>query len=88
MECCSGHKTLVPALIKELQSQGGGHIKVICGGVIPPQGTESRTLEGAEPFESVESIHRLRRTASGGRGGDLWTGHAHHAGGEGRTGRD
>jgi len=34
----SGHKTLVPALIKELEYQGGGHIKVICGGVIPPQG--------------------------------------------------
>mmetsp|Transcript_16288 Transcript_16288/g.23725 ORF Transcript_16288/g.23725 Transcript_16288/m.23725 type:complete len:122 (-) Transcript_16288:96-461(-) len=33
----AGHKTLVPALIKELELQGGSHIKVICGGVIPPQ---------------------------------------------------
>ncbi len=33
----AGHKTLVPQLIKELQSQGGDNILVICGGVIPPQ---------------------------------------------------
>eukprot|EP01036_Dinobryon_divergens_P027104 gene27104-35822_t len=33
----AGHKTLIPALIKELGDQGGAHIKVICGGVIPPQ---------------------------------------------------
>lgn len=33
----AGHKTLVPALVKALKEQGGGHIKVICGGVIPPQ---------------------------------------------------
>jgi len=33
----AGHKTLVPALIKALKEQGGEHIKVICGGVIPPQ---------------------------------------------------
>lgn len=33
----AGHKTLVPIIIKELQSRGGQHIKVIVGGVIPPQ---------------------------------------------------
>lgn len=33
----AGHKTLVPALMNELAAQGGKHIKVICGGVIPPQ---------------------------------------------------
>ena len=33
----AGHKLLVPALMKELEKQGGAHIKVICGGVIPPQ---------------------------------------------------
>lgn len=33
----AGHKTLVPALINSLKKLGGGHIKVICGGVIPPQ---------------------------------------------------
>lgn len=33
----AGHKTLIPALIKVLREKGGGHIKVICGGVIPPQ---------------------------------------------------
>ena len=33
----AGHKTLVPELIKELRSQGGGDVVVVCGGVIPPQ---------------------------------------------------
>jgi methylmalonyl-CoA mutase len=31
------HATLVPELIRELEKQGGGHILVICGGVIPEQ---------------------------------------------------
>jgi methylmalonyl-CoA mutase len=33
----AGHKTLVPALVASLTKKGGSHIKVICGGVIPPQ---------------------------------------------------
>ena len=33
----AGHKTLVPQLIAALASSGGGHIKVIVGGVVPPQ---------------------------------------------------
>jgi methylmalonyl-CoA mutase len=33
----AGHKTLVPELIKQLQAFGRGDIKVIVGGVIPPQ---------------------------------------------------
>jgi methylmalonyl-CoA mutase len=33
----AGHLTLVPELIQALQAQGGGHITVICGGVIPPK---------------------------------------------------
>ena len=33
----AGHKTLVPILIKELKKLGAESIKVICGGVIPPQ---------------------------------------------------
>jgi methylmalonyl-CoA mutase len=33
----AGHKTLVPALIKALNEQGGGDILVVCGGVIPQQ---------------------------------------------------
>jgi len=33
----AGHRTLIPALIEELRKQNGSHIKVICGGVIPPQ---------------------------------------------------
>eukprot|EP00045_Choanoeca_perplexa_P016715 m.229521 g.229521 ORF g.229521 m.229521 type:complete len:726 (+) comp17339_c0_seq3:171-2348(+) len=33
----AGHKTLVPALVKELADMGRKDIVVICGGVIPPQ---------------------------------------------------
>ena len=33
----AGHKTLVPQLVECLQRAGGGHIKVVVGGVIPPQ---------------------------------------------------
>ncbi|MFW2381157.1 MAG: methylmalonyl-CoA mutase [Acidimicrobiales bacterium] len=32
----AGHSTLVPQLIKELRAQGAPDIKVVCGGVIPP----------------------------------------------------
>jgi methylmalonyl-CoA mutase len=31
----AGHKTLVPALKEALRKQGGEHIVMICGGVIP-----------------------------------------------------
>ncbi|WP_062731307.1 methylmalonyl-CoA mutase [Sphingobium abikonense] len=33
----AGHKTLIPELIQKLREQGRGDIKVIAGGVIPPQ---------------------------------------------------
>jgi len=33
----AGHKTLVPQLMAELKKQGGAHIIVVCGGVIPQQ---------------------------------------------------
>ncbi|MEH6468399.1 MAG: methylmalonyl-CoA mutase [Porticoccus sp.] len=33
----AGHKTLVPQLIDALKKEGGADIKVVCGGVIPPQ---------------------------------------------------
>lgn len=33
----AGHKTLLPALKKELEERGAGHIVVVAGGVIPPQ---------------------------------------------------
>ena len=36
----AGHKALVPKLIEELKKRDAGHIKVICGGVIPPQDHE------------------------------------------------
>ena len=32
----TGHKTLVPLLINELKKNDAEYIKVICGGVIPP----------------------------------------------------
>ena len=40
----AGHKTLIPALIEELEKAGAGHMKVICGGVIPPQDYEVRRV--------------------------------------------
>jgi methylmalonyl-CoA mutase len=33
----AGHKTLLPALKKELAKRGASHIVVVAGGVIPPQ---------------------------------------------------
>jgi methylmalonyl-CoA mutase len=36
----AGHKTLIPELIKGLKEKGRGDIKVIAGGVIPPQDYE------------------------------------------------
>ena len=33
----AGHKTLIPELIKGLREKGRSDIKVIAGGVIPPQ---------------------------------------------------
>jgi len=33
----AGHQTLVPALLRALDEEGGGDILVVCGGVIPPQ---------------------------------------------------
>lgn len=31
----AGHKTLIPALINNLKELGAGHIKVVCGGILP-----------------------------------------------------
>jgi methylmalonyl-CoA mutase len=33
----AGHKTLLPALKKDLEAKGAGHLIVVAGGVIPPQ---------------------------------------------------
>lgn len=43
----AGHRTLVPQLIGELKKKGGSHIKVICGGVIPPQDYDELYAAGA-----------------------------------------
>ena len=32
----AGHRTLMPALKKELEAKGLGHVVVVAGGVIPP----------------------------------------------------
>ncbi|CAN5299097.1 methylmalonyl-CoA mutase [soil metagenome] len=41
----AGHKTLVPQLLAELRTLGAADVKVVCGGVIPPQDYEA--LRGA-----------------------------------------
>lgn len=43
----AGHKVLVPELVRALQQRGGAHIKVICGGVIPPQDYDELLRAGA-----------------------------------------
>lgn len=43
----AGHRTLVPQLIAALKARGAGHIKVVCGGVIPPQDYDELRLAGA-----------------------------------------
>ncbi len=43
----AGHRTLVPQLIAALKARGAGHIKVVCGGVIPPQDYEELRSAGA-----------------------------------------
>ena len=43
----AGHKTLLPALVAELEKLGRGDIMVICGGVIPAQDYEFLKSHGA-----------------------------------------
>ena len=42
----AGHKTLVPQLVQALADAGGGDIKVVCGGVIPPQDYDALEAAG------------------------------------------
>lgn len=44
----AGHKTLIPELIKGLREAGRGDIKVIAGGVIPPQDYEFLRESGVQ----------------------------------------
>ena len=44
----AGHKTLVPALIKALRSQGADDIVVFVGGVIPAQDYDQLFKDGAD----------------------------------------
>ena len=43
----AGHRTLVPALKKELENQGRGDLLIVVGGVIPPQDHEELKKAGA-----------------------------------------
>ncbi len=43
----AGHKTLVPALKEALRKQGGEHILLVCGGVIPAQDYDFLLSNGA-----------------------------------------
>lgn len=43
----AGHKTLVPQLMAELKKLGVSHIRVVCGGVIPPQDYDFLKQAGA-----------------------------------------
>ena len=42
----AGHRTLVPELFDALHQENGHHIKIICGGVIPPQDYEELLQAG------------------------------------------
>lgn len=43
----AGHRTLVPALVKELNEMGVSDIVIVCGGVIPPQDYDFLYAAGA-----------------------------------------
>ncbi len=43
----AGHKTLVPRVVEELKKQGAQDIKVVVGGIIPPQDYDFLTEAGA-----------------------------------------
>jgi len=44
----AGHKTLIPALRKALNDQGGDHIVLVCGGVIPAEDYQFLLQSGCE----------------------------------------
>ena len=44
----AGHLTLIPALKKELEKQGGGHIVLVAGGVIPAGDHAELKAKGAQ----------------------------------------
>jgi methylmalonyl-CoA mutase len=66
----AGHKTLVPAIIEALKSQGGGDIVVFVGGVVPPQDYELLYRAGAKgiygpgtpiPVSAKDVLEQIRR---------------------------
>lgn len=66
----AGHKTLVPALVEELQRHNASDMIVVCGGVIPPQDYEFLMQAGAAcifgpgtriPAAALEVLSRIRK---------------------------
>jgi len=66
----AGHRTLVPALMSILKSQGISDVTVICGGVIPPQDYEFLKAAGVDgvfgpgskiPEAALEVLHAIQR---------------------------
>src|SRR3546814_3679510 len=53
----AGHKTLIPELIGKLKEAGRGDIKVIAGGVIPPQ--DYQYLRSEEHTSALQSLMRI-----------------------------
>ena len=54
----AGHKTLVPLLIKALKNNHADGIKVICGGVIPPQDYGELYKLGVSKVLDLEQIYQ------------------------------
>ncbi|MFQ5953729.1 MAG: methylmalonyl-CoA mutase [Kiloniellales bacterium] len=66
----AGHKTLVPALIKALRTEGAGDILVILGGIVPPDDQGAMKKAGVAaiygpgtniPHAAGEILHLIRR---------------------------
>ncbi len=65
----AGHKTLAPALVKELKAAGADDVLVVCGGVIPSQDYEFLKANGVAaifgpgtniPSAASEVLHLIR----------------------------
>ncbi|MBM3566010.1 MAG: methylmalonyl-CoA mutase, partial [Alphaproteobacteria bacterium] len=72
----AGHKTLIPALIRELQRHGARDIVVVVGGVVPPDDVDFLKNAGAAavyppgthiPSAALEVLDLVRRTRKAAR---------------------
>jgi methylmalonyl-CoA mutase len=70
----AGHRTLVPALRKELDRLGRGDVVIVVGGVVPKEDIEPLRAAGAEMvfgpgtvvFDAAASLIELLRSRSAG----------------------